>query len=177
MVFCISTSRKMIHQNDAPTFTVVFEIGCLSALPQSTYTFHKKMNLVSISAMTRNLPEGCDVIFKKTEFRKIVGPAWWALARFWARQPPDPAARAASAEAEFRNSSLPFTIQSDTELVRRRFTLVLLHPVCRFQRARFFKLFRSPGIDFKGINSINLCSLAGRSYSPIPTQFLAPIDC
>jgi hypothetical protein len=82
MVFCISTSRKMIHQNDAPTFTVVFEIGCLSALPQSTYTFHKKMNLVSISAMTRNLPEGCDVIFKKTEFRKIVGPAWWALARF-----------------------------------------------------------------------------------------------
>ncbi len=48
---------------------------------------------------------------------------------------------------------------------------------CRFQRARFFKLLRSPGIDFKGINSINLCSLAGLSYSPIPTQFLAPIDC
>jgi hypothetical protein len=39
-------------------------------------------------------------------------------------------------------------------------------------RARIFKLLRSPGID-----SASLCSLAGRYANPIPTQFLAPIDC
>jgi len=33
----------------------------------------KRMILVWISALTRNLPEGCDVIFKKNRFRKIVG--------------------------------------------------------------------------------------------------------
>ncbi len=30
---------------------------------------------------------------------------------------------------------------------------------------------------FQGINSASLCSLAGRYDNPIPTRFLAPIDC
>jgi hypothetical protein len=35
-----------------------------------------------------------------------------------------------------------------------------------------FKLLRSPGIDFA-----SLCSMSGRYENPIPTRFLAPIDC
>jgi hypothetical protein len=35
-----------------------------------------------------------------------------------------------------------------------------------------FKLLRSQGVD-----SASLCSLAGWCDNPIPTQFLAPIDC
>ncbi len=30
---------------------------------------------------------------------------------------------------------------------------------------------------FQGMNSASLCSLAGRYDNPIPTRFLAPIDC
>ncbi len=30
---------------------------------------------------------------------------------------------------------------------------------------------------FQGVNSARLCSLAGRYDNPIPTRFLAPIDC
>jgi hypothetical protein len=30
---------------------------------------------------------------------------------------------------------------------------------------------------FQGINSASICSLAGRYDNPIPTGFLAPIDC
>ncbi len=44
-------------------------------------------------------------------------------------------------------------------------------------RARIFKLLGSPGIESKGNDSASLCSLAGRYDNPIPTQFLAPIDC
>jgi hypothetical protein len=40
-------------------------------------------------------------------------------------------------------------------------------------RAGIFKLWRSPGIDY----SASLCSLAGRYDNPIPTRFLASIDC
>ncbi len=65
--------------------------------------------------------------------------------------------------------------------------------------ARIFKLLRSPRIDsaslctgrlspnfltfkepenrFQEINSASLCSLAGQYGNPIPTRFLAPIDC
>ncbi len=31
--------------------------------------------------------------------------------------------------------------------------------------------------QFQGIYSASLCSLAGRYANPIPTRFLAPIDC
>ena len=34
-----------------------------------------------------------------------------------------------------------------------------------------------PRNRFQGTNSASLCSLAGRYDNPIPTQFLAPIDC
>jgi hypothetical protein len=34
-----------------------------------------------------------------------------------------------------------------------------------------------PRNRFQGINSASLCSLAGRYDNPIPTRFLAPIDC
>ncbi len=45
--------------------------------------------------------------------------------------------------------------------------------------ARIFKLLRSPRIDSKEPipPGCVLCSLAGRYYNPIPTRFLAPIDC
>ncbi len=39
-------------------------------------------------------------------------------------------------------------------------------------RDGIFELLRRPGI-----NSCSLCSLAGRYDNPIPTRFLAPIDC
>jgi hypothetical protein len=48
----------------------------------------------------------------------------------------------------------------------------------RSARARIFKLLRRPRIcRFQGINSASLCSLAGRCDNPVPTRFLAPIDC
>jgi hypothetical protein len=34
-----------------------------------------------------------------------------------------------------------------------------------------------PRNRFQGMNSASLCSLAGRYDNPIPTRFLAPIDC
>jgi hypothetical protein len=34
-----------------------------------------------------------------------------------------------------------------------------------------------PRNRFQGMNSVSLCSLAGRYDNPIPTQFLVPIDC
>ncbi len=34
-----------------------------------------------------------------------------------------------------------------------------------------------PRNRFQGMNSASLCSLAGRYDKPIPTRFLAPIDC
>jgi hypothetical protein len=37
--------------------------------------------------------------------------------------------------------------------------------------------FKGPRNRFQGINSARLCSLAGRYVNPIPTLFLAPIDC
>ncbi len=40
-----------------------------------------------------------------------------------------------------------------------------------------FKTFKEPKNRFQGINSASLCSLAGRYDNPIPTRFLAPIDC
>ncbi len=44
-------------------------------------------------------------------------------------------------------------------------------------RARIFKLLRSPRIDSKEpIPPDCVCSLAGRYDNPIPTRFLAPID-
>jgi hypothetical protein len=41
----------------------------------------------------------------------------------------------------------------------------------------YFKTFMEPRNRFQGINSASLCSLAGRYFNPIPTRFLAPIDC
>jgi len=41
-------------------------------------------------------------------------------------------------------------------------------------RARIFKRLGGP---FQGMNSASLCSLAGQYDNPIPTRFLAPIDC
>jgi hypothetical protein len=37
--------------------------------------------------------------------------------------------------------------------------------------------FNEPKNWLRGINSASLCSLAGRYDNPIPTRFLAPIDC
>jgi hypothetical protein len=41
----------------------------------------------------------------------------------------------------------------------------------------FFKTFKEPKNRFQGIDSARLCSLAGQYDNPIPTLFLAPIDC
>jgi hypothetical protein len=40
-----------------------------------------------------------------------------------------------------------------------------------------FLTFKEPRNRFQGISSSSLCSLAGRYDNPIPTRFLAPIDC
>ncbi len=40
-----------------------------------------------------------------------------------------------------------------------------------------FSTFKKPKNRFQGINSASLCSLAGRYDNPVPTWFLAPIDC
>jgi hypothetical protein len=37
--------------------------------------------------------------------------------------------------------------------------------------------FKEPKNRFQGTNSATLCILAGQYDNPIPTQFLAPIDC
>ncbi len=42
-------------------------------------------------------------------------------------------------------------------------------------RRNIFKLLRRN--RFQGIDSASLCSLAGQYDNPIPTRFLAPIDC
>ncbi len=40
-----------------------------------------------------------------------------------------------------------------------------------------FEAFMEPRNQFQGTNSTSLCSLAGRYDNPIPTRFLAPINC
>ncbi len=40
-----------------------------------------------------------------------------------------------------------------------------------------FLTFKKPKNRFQGTNSARLCSLAGRYDNPIPSLFLAPIDC
>ncbi len=49
--------------------------------------------------------------------------------------------------------------------------------VGRFIWDRIYKLFKEAKNGFQGINSASLCSLAGRYDNPIPTRFLAAIDC
>ncbi len=41
----------------------------------------------------------------------------------------------------------------------------------------YFETFMEPRNRFQGMNSASLCSLAGRYDNPIPTRFLAPMDC
>ncbi len=40
-----------------------------------------------------------------------------------------------------------------------------------------YKIFKEPRNRFQGINSASICSLAGRYDNPIPTRFLAFINC
>jgi hypothetical protein len=40
-----------------------------------------------------------------------------------------------------------------------------------------FKTFKEPMNRFQGFDSASLCSLAGRYDNPVPSRFLAPIDC
>jgi hypothetical protein len=40
-----------------------------------------------------------------------------------------------------------------------------------------FYLLNKPRNQFQGINFARLCSLAGRYENPIPTRYLAPIEC
>jgi hypothetical protein len=44
-------------------------------------------------------------------------------------------------------------------------------------QSRNFLTFKELGNPFQGINSAKLCSLAGRYDNPIPSRFLASIDC
>jgi hypothetical protein len=46
----------------------------------------------------------------------------------------------------------------------------------RYQR-RYFLTFKKPKNRFQGIDSACQYSLAGQYGNPIPTRFLAPIDC
>ncbi len=54
---------------------------------------------------------------------------------------------------------------------------VLDSSVLHQSRARIFKTFMEPRNRSQWMNSTSLCSLAGRYDNPIPTRFLAPIDC
>ncbi len=47
----------------------------------------------------------------------------------------------------------------------------------RLIRGRILQLFKEPKNRYQGINSARLCSLAGQYDNPIPTRFLATIDC
>jgi hypothetical protein len=40
-----------------------------------------------------------------------------------------------------------------------------------------FLTFMEPRNRFQGMDSASLCSLAGQYDNPIPTRFLAPIEC
>ncbi len=42
---------------------------------------------------------------------------------------------------------------------------------------RYFLTFKEPRNRRKGNDSASLCSLAGRYDNPVPTRFLAPVDC
>jgi hypothetical protein len=45
------------------------------------------------------------------------------------------------------------------------------------QLSPYFETFMEPRNRFQGMNSASLCSLAGQYDNPIPTRFLALIDC
>ncbi len=42
---------------------------------------------------------------------------------------------------------------------------------------RYFLTFKEPRNQFQGIGSASLCNTAGQHNNPIPTRFLAPVDC
>ncbi len=48
---------------------------------------------------------------------------------------------------------------------------------CKTHKARMFNFIKEPKNRFQGINSASTCRLVGRYDNPIPTLFLAPIDC
>jgi hypothetical protein len=52
------------------------------------------------------------------------------------------------------------------------------HGICRCfcTELVFLKVYGAQE-SIQGMNSASLCSLAGRYDNPIPTRFLAPIDC
>jgi hypothetical protein len=57
-------------------------------------------------------------------------------------------------------------------------TSVRYHPLTFTYRSETeFLNFKEPMNRFQGTNSARLCSLAGRYDNPIPSRFLAPIDC
>ncbi len=47
----------------------------------------------------------------------------------------------------------------------------------RRKQSQYFLTFMEPRNRFQGMNSASLFSLADRYDNPIPTRFLAPIDC
>ncbi len=47
----------------------------------------------------------------------------------------------------------------------------------RYRQSPNFETSKEPRSRFQEINFVSLCSLAGRYDNPIPTRFLAPIDC
>ncbi len=63
-------------------------------------------------------------------------------------------------------------------VVERREVLLCPHPPPSTRTAEpVFSTFMEPRNRFQGMNSASLCSVAGRYDNPIPTRFLAPIDC
>ncbi len=47
----------------------------------------------------------------------------------------------------------------------------------RWSELEFLNFYGEPKNWFQETNYARLCSLAGRYDNPIPTRFLAPIDC
>ncbi len=54
---------------------------------------------------------------------------------------------------------------------------LLFEPMSRMWRNSEPEFPKEPRNRFQGINSASLCSVTGRYDNPIPTRFLAPINC
>jgi hypothetical protein len=51
-----------------------------------------------------------------------------------------------------------------------------MHPPPDWSEPEFFNI-KEPKNRFQDTNSARLCSLVERNDNPIPTRFLAPLDC
>jgi hypothetical protein len=71
----------------------------------------------------------------------------------------------------FSSRSVDISFEDDVPVI------LLLGISLMFGTESVFNTIMEPRNRLKGMNSTSLCSLADRYYNPIPTRFLASIDC